>query len=474
MNSGPPALCRAEFSRLRRSRLGLVALGACLAGWSCASSGDPVRQEPGRREVAAADLMVATLRSQLHPLVGEEDLDLLLARVGDAHLVLLGEASHGTSEFYTWRATITRRLLAEHGFSFVAVEGDWGAAYRVNQMVMGTDGEAGWATESLDAFSRWPGWVWNNRETAEFLEWLSGHNRGREPASRVAFHGLDLYGAAESLEDVLAFLDENDPDRATVARRAARCLLRFRADPFQYGTALDRGGRSCAAEAVQVSELLEEAASAQRGRDPWAFLHLRQSARVVVSAERHVRISREQGSAGWNERVRHMADTVEALLEYHQKRLGGDVAARGVVWAHNTHVGDARATAMHGLGQESLGTLVRRRSGAEQVVLVGFGTDRGQVVAADRWLGRRRTFTIPRGMPGSVEDLFHRTGVATGMVVFGPELRDGPWLDPLPHRAMGVVYDPARERQRNYIPTVLPMRYDAFIWIDRTNPLTPR
>lgn len=467
----PPA---ATCPRLRLLLPGLLTVSVCLVGLSCAAGGIAVRQEPDAQAVVT-ESMVAMLRSRLHPIAGENDLDPLLTRVGDARLVLLGESTHGTAEFYTWRSAITRRLIAEHGFAFVAVEGDWGAALAVDRAIRDADGEGvSGVAEALGAFSRWPGWVWNNRETAEFLEWLAGHNRGREPASRVAFNGLDLYGVAESLQEVLEFLEEHDPERAAAARRAARCLLRFRADPFRYAQVLDRGGRSCAADVVRVTDLLEEVAGPLKEHDAQSILHLRQSARVVGSAERHIRMSRESGSAGWNERVRHMADTVEALLAYHQQRLAGDAAARGVVWAHNTHVGDARATAMHGLGQESLGSLMRGRLGAGQVVLVGFGTHGGRVVAADRWLGPRRVLAVPRGLPGSVEDLFHRTGVAAGLAVFGPEFRDARWLDPLPHRAIGVVYDPARERQRHYVPTVLPLRYDAFVWIDHTSPLTSR
>lgn len=445
----------------------------CLFLWACASNGPGVLEAPGPRPADGGDPMVLELLHHLHPIEGEKDLDPLLERVGDARLVLLGESTHGTSEFYTWRSAITRRLIAEHGFTFVAVEGDWGAGFRVNQVLKDAAPEVPWSDDALAAFARWPGWMWNNRETAAFLEWMYEHNSERHPSDRAAFHGMDLYGAADSLRDVLAVLDELDPERAAAARRAYACLERFGGDPFHYGDVLARGGRSCAAEAVAVAELLEEAAGELRQRDPRGFLHARTSARVVKNAERHIRISREPGAEGWNARVGHMADTVEALFDYHDTRLGGSVSARGIVWAHNTHVGDVRATAMRRFGQDSLGGLMRQRLGGEQTVLVGFGTHRGGVIASDRWGGPRRTFSLPRGGRGSVEDLFHRTGVPVGLVVFGSELRRGAWLEALPHRAVGVVYDPSQERQRNYIPSVVSMRYDAFIWIDRTSPLDP-
>lgn len=430
-------------------------------------------EAPAPRPADESDPLVVELLPHLHALEGEEDLGPLLERVGNARLVLLGEASHGTSEFYTWRAAITRRLIAEHGFTFVAVEGDWGAGFRVNQVLKDAVEDVPWSDEALAVFSRWPPWMWNNRETAELLGWMYRHNAPRQPGGRVAFHGMDLYGAADSLRDVLAVLDEMDPERAAVARRAYACMERFGGDPFRYGEALGRGGRSCAAEVVEVVELLAEAAGELRRRDPRGFLHAKVSARVVKNAERHIRTSREPGSEGWNARVGHMADTVEALLEYHDRRLGERVPARGIVWAHNTHVGDVRATAMRQFGQDSLGALMRQRLGGEHAVLVGFGTHRGGVVAADRWGGPQRTFNLPRGIGGSVEDLFHRTGVPAGLVVFGPELRQGKWLEAMPHRAVGVVYDPHQERERNYIPSVVSMRYDAFIWIDHTRPLNP-
>jgi erythromycin esterase-like protein len=387
------------------------------------------------------------------PLRDDASLDPLLERIGDARYVLIGEASHGTADYYRWRATITRRLIEEHGFSFVAVEGDWPDCARVDRWVKGEGEES--AREVLGRFERWPTRMWANEEVAGFVDWLRDHNA--RTGSDVGFYGLDVYSLWDSLRAVLEHVAEHDPEALESARQAVRCFEPYREDPQRYAWATRLSPDGCEADVVQL--LVDLHCSA---------LDARQNAEVVAGAERYYRAMVGGGADSWNVRDCHMTDTLDRLMEHH----GAD--ARAVVWEHNTHVGDARATDMVRDGMVNVGQLVRERHEGDGVVLVGFGGHRGTVVAAPQWGDPHRVYDIPEAPPDTHEGVVHDVvGDQPTLFVF-PDRRDGAWLGASrDHRAIGVVYDPRRDRWGNWVPTVLGRRYDAWISFGPTEALHP-
>lgn len=386
------------------------------------------------------------------PLDRPADLDVLLDRVRDARVVMLGEATHGTHEFYVWRNLITERLVAECGFSFVAVEGDWPDCERVSGSVRSPLLDP---REALHAFERWPTWMWANEEVVDFACWLRGWNAST--AAEVGFHGLDVYSLWESLREILVHLREHSPQHVPAALAAYRCFAPYDEDAQKYAWATHLVPTSCEDEVVALlSEL--------RGS---ADLGLLQNASVVAGAERYYRAMVHGGRDSWNVRDRHMDETLDRLLTHY----GPD--AKAVVWAHNTHVGDARATDMAGVGMVNIGQLARQRYGPDRVALVGFGTYGGTVVAAECWGAPMSLLPVPPARPGSLEEVLHETAPEQALFVFPEPDRPGFLTDELVHRAIGVVYQPGREASGNYVPTVLGGRYDAFCWFDTTRAVRP-
>lgn len=393
------------------------------------------------------------------PLRDPGDLDVLLDRAADARVVLIGEASHGTHEFYAWRDVLTRRLLAEHGFGLVAVEGDWPDCARVDAAVRDEPGAPADPRAALLAYERWPTWMWANEEVVDFARWLRDFNAGT--GRRIGFHGLDLYSLWESLHEVLVWLREHDPDAVPAALEAYRCFEPFHEDPNAYAYATRFAGHSC--EDAVVKMLVE-----LRGRSLPAW----QNAEVVAGAEHYYRTMIQGGPKSWNVRDRHFDETLARLLTHYEHRDG--VPARAVVWAHNTHVGDARATDQTRHGEVTLGELARQRYGAENVVLVGFGSHHGTVVAGRNWGAPMELMGVPRARRGSLEDVLHADVPERSLFVFPPPPEQPGLLhDEIGHRAIGVVYRPERDSWGNYVPTVLGERYDAFLWIDETHALRP-
>ena len=407
----------------------------------------------------------------LAPLNDPSDLDPLLERTAEARVVLLGEASHGTHEFYAWRAAITQRLIAEQGFAFVAVEGDWPDCQRVDAIVRGQPDAPDDPRAALATFERWPRWMWANEEVADFGRWLRRHNASRagldgagsDAAARVGFHGLDVYALWESLREILLYLRDNDPARVLDAIAAYRCFESYGRDPHTYALATRLVPSGCEHEVLDLLIGLQ-----QRAADdgPGAFAAW-QNAEVVAGAERYYRTLMRGGAESWNIREQHMADTLGRLLEYYGP------GARAVVWAHNTHVGDARGSDMAQAGEISLGQVARQRYGADRVVLVGFGTYQGTVVASEAWGAAMRTTTVPPARPGSLEDVLHSAAPPQGLAVFDEYKHLSVLTDELDHRAIGVVYHPEVEAWGNYVPTILGQRYDAFCWFDRSRELQP-
>jgi erythromycin esterase-like protein len=402
-----------------------------------------------------------------HPLRGTGDLDLLLDRVGDARVVMLGEASHGTHEFYAWRDALTRRLIEECGFSFVAVEGDWPDCERVDRSVRcGGDAPAD-PRAALVAFERWPTWMWANEEVVDFCRWLRAHNSRLDPAARVGFHGLDVYSLWESLREILVYLREHDPEQVPAALAAYRCFEPYDEDPNTYAWSTRFVAASCEAEVVDLLVRLRTRALETGDLAPW------QNAEVVGGAEHYYRAMVHGGPRSWNIRDRHMDETLDRLLRHYAGRDGSE-GAKAVVWAHNTHVGDSRATDQSRHGEVTIGELARDRYGRDQVVLVGFGSRRGTVVAASSWGAAWEVMEVPPGRPDALEDVLHAGAPPRAVMVFPPfRQRPDVLVDELPQRAIGVVYKPERERTANYVPTVLGDRYDAFLWFDETRAVSP-
>ena len=412
------------------------------------------------------------------PMEVEEDLDPLLDEIGDARCVLIGEASHGTHEYYAWRAALTRRLIAERGFSFVAVEGDWPDCRRVGRSVTLAPDSPPDPRDVLDSYGRWPTWMWANEETVRFSRWMRDHNAGLPPDERAGFYGLDVYSLWESLRAVVDHVAEHRPEHLRAALRAYRCFEPHAGDPRAYGwnTALVPDG--CHDEILALLTRLRRPVTHGDTRDPVEEFDARQNAEVTAGAERYYRAMLDGGPESWNIREVHMADTLGRLLEFHGGGTGmgetsGLAMGKGVVWAHNTHVGDARGTDMTDAGMVSLGQLARERHGRDEVALVGFAGGHGEVVAAPRWGAPMEVMQVPPPVPGSLEEVLGEPELHRGMFVVPPEQDKPPFLTgTLGHRAIGVVYDADRDA-RQYVPTRLAERYDALCWFRTTSALEP-
>ncbi len=417
------------------------------------------------------------IRRDALPLSGPDSLDVLLERIGDARYVLLGEATHGTAEYYRLRALVTRRLIEERGFSFVAVEGDWPDCLALHRSVTGARSAPEDPREVLESFRRWPTWLWANTEVLAFARWLREHNARLSGEPRVGFFGLDVYSLWESLHAVLDHLRVHDPDLVDRALEAYRCFEPYAEDPRPCALATELVPYGCEPEVVALlTGGREGAARAAPVTGDLAEFVARQNAEVLAGADRYYRAMLHGGTESWNIRDLHMADTLDRLMEHH----GPD--AKAVVWEHNTHIGDARATDMADAGLVNVGQLARERHLAEGVVLVGFGSYEGTVIAADRWGARPAVLRVPPARDGSVEHAMHRAlpGERSLFVfppgpVHGRPLHDEHgWIaEERAHRAIGVVYRPRYERRSNYLPSVLGDRYDAFCFLDRTQALTP-
>jgi erythromycin esterase-like protein len=396
----------------------------------------------------------------VRPLRGElSDYDALIERATDARFVLVGEASHGTHEFYRERAEITKRLIAEAGFTAVAVEADWPDAYRVNRFVRG-DGDDADANEALSDFRRFPVWMWRNTEVAEFVTLLREYNDALAAGTaKVGFYGLDLYSLYTSMEAVVEFLEREDPAAAERARERYACFDQFGRNPQIYAyEAGMAGAEPCEQQAVE--QLVELRNLAAEGADRF---YAEQNARLVVNAEEYYRALFRGGVTTWNKRDRHMAETLDELVA-HLERTSGP--AKVVVWAHNSHLGDERATELAQAGQINLGQLMRERYG-DETLLVGFTTYAGTVTAASEWGGPAERKRVRRALPGSWEELLHQRDV--GRFLLDPSGLPGRRLE----RAIGVVYQPETERISHYFHARLANQFDAVIHIDETHALEP-
>jgi erythromycin esterase-like protein len=402
-----------------------------------------------------------------------DGLGAVLEQIGDARLVLLGESTHGTEEFYRVRAELTRALITTKGFNIVAVEADWPDADRANRYVRHLSGDET-VDEALADFTRFPRWMWRNTEVVRFLGWLRHHNGGRELQAQTGFYGLDLYSLHTSMRAVLDYLKKVDPEAALRARDRYRCFEGFGEDAQSYGYAATLGlTRSCEDEAVaQLTELRRRAAEfvARDGRlaaDEQFFAE--QNARLVQNAEGYYRAMFGARQHSWNLRDTHMMDTLDALLDHVGQSMGH---ARAVVWAHNSHLGDARATEMGQHGELNLGQLARERHGAA-ARLVGFTTHTGSVTAASDWDEPTHRMRVQPSLPASYEALFHSVELDRFLLNFEDQALCEALTVQRLERAIGVVYRPDTERVSHYFTAELPRQFDLVLHIDRTHALEP-
>jgi erythromycin esterase-like protein len=430
-----------------------------------------------RMEQATISKLTGALRHSAVPLANSEHCyDLLLDEVGDARFVLLGEATHGTHEFYEQRAEITKRLIREKGFTAVAVEADWPDAYRVNRFVRGANEHPSAEAALRGGFQRFPTWMWRNLDVLSFISWLREYNdalplRGR----KVGFYGLDLYSMYASIEEVVNYLEEIDPEAAKQARYRYSCFEHFGTDSQRYGYATSFGlTQPCEDEAVSQLLALQRRKVEYARRDGFVaedeFFYAEQNARLVMNAEEYYRSMFRGRELSWNLRDRHMAETLDRLVD-HLGKPGQ--RSKVVVWEHNSHLGDARATDMGRGGEWNVGQLVRERYGRD-VILVGFTTYTGTVTAASNWDRPAQLMTVLPALPGSYEALFHTTGLSRFMLNLRqeePSLKG--LLEPRLERAIGVIYRPETERLSHYFYACLPQQFDFVIHWDDTVALEP-
>ena len=456
-------MTRRSASEFDEDDLGAVAFVPLIGeqGWK-----DELRSARSLPAQKAAPTLIAEAAERL-PDIDDPTFGEMFDRFGDAKVVLLGEASHGTSEFYRARAAITRWLIEHHGFTIVAVEADWPDAATIDRQVRGQSPLEG--TEP--PFRRFPTWMWRNTEVKAFTDWLTTHNNGRDPDAQVGFYGLDLYNLSGSIAAVIGYLDKVDPAAADVARERYGCLTPWASDPAVYGRIASRSGFALCEDGVvrMLRELLDRKIEYTR-QDGASFLDAAQNARLVKSAERYYRVMYHGAAESWNLRDTHMFDTLEQLL------AAKGASAKAVVWAHNSHIGNAAYTDMGAARDEiNIGQLVRERYG-EQTALIGFGTHSGTVAAATNWEGPMEVKQVRASRADSYERMCHDSGIGRFLL----DLREGrndatraELLNPRRERFIGVIYRPETELQSHYSYASLPMQFDAYVWFDQTSAVTP-
>lgn len=400
------------------------------------------------------------------PLENTSDLDPLLEDMEQARYVLLGAASYGTAEDYLWRARLTQRLIREKGFSFIAVEDDWSACYPLNRYIKGYPASGASTLEVLTAWERWPAWPWANWEMVALLEWLRQENGQRE--AKIGFYGLDSYNLREMMTLITSYLQPVDPEAAEAARQA---WVTF--EPFARDVQADTGEISLFPPEFEdqiINLLIQRHADnspARLSMDPEAAFETEQSRVLAENAPQYYRTLAWGNVTSWNIRAHHLVDNLDRLTAFHGSE------ARAIIWAHNSHVADARATDKAEFGRVNLGQLVREWRSEADVVLIGSGLYRGNVVAAQNWSAPPELMPVPQAPEGSWSDVLHQAGACPQLLRL-PAIRNAePFLEPRGHRAIGLVYNTARERFSNFIPVVLPQGYDAFLYFDETQALHP-
>ncbi|MDQ2078227.1 protein-L-isoaspartate(D-aspartate) O-methyltransferase [Marinimicrobium sp. ABcell2] len=441
------------------------------AGWAdredTSASSKPVTAKKIPARKARSGSTSELIAECAEPLDDEGALDALLERIGDSRVVLIGESSHGTSEFYRYRARITQALIEQKGFDLLAVEADWPDASQIDHYVRDLQTEASQWT----AFSRFPTWMWRNEEVREFVDWLHDHNsRITDRTQRVGFHGLDLYSLFTSIDSVLDYLEDVDADAARDARERYSCLAPWRTDPSAYGRAAISGSyRECRADVVTALVELLKKRMEYSSMGGTRYLDAMQNARLVANAERYYYSLYGGNAESWNLRDQHMFDTLKVLLTYRGENT------KAVVWEHNSHIGDARATDMRGRGQLNLGQLCREAYGND-AYLIGFGTDTGTVAAAADWGEPMEVMDVQPSLEGSWERLCHEARISAFQLPLRhsrSQVLNKRLLEPQLERAIGVIYRPATELSSHYFKARLAQQFDEYIWFDHTTAITP-
>jgi protein-L-isoaspartate(D-aspartate) O-methyltransferase len=432
-------------------------------GWAEDGTRAARKHHPGTAKGRSLPGMIAAAAEPL-PACKDPEFGKMFDRFGDRRVVLLGEASHGTSEFYQARAAITRRLIEAHGFTIVAVEADWPDAATIDRYVRHKGRKA------LEApFQRFPTWMWRNTDVAAFIDWLRDHNDGQETSEHTGFYGLDIYNMSGSIEAVLGYLDQVDPAAAATARERYGCLTPWQREPSTYGRAvLTAGYRKCEAAVIaQCQDVLRKQLEYEK-EDPDSFIDAAQNARLIASAERYYRIMYYGGAESWNLRDTHMFETLDHVLNARGPE------AKAVVWAHNSHVGDARHTEMGSLREElNVGQLCRERFGAD-AALIGFGTHSGTVAAASDWDGPIEIKQVQPSHGDSYERLMHDSGEQRFLLDLSRDTSLQRRLkESRLERFIGVIYRPDTELLSHYASASLPQQFDAFVWFDETKAVTP-
>ncbi len=397
------------------------------------------------------------------------DLDKIIEKAADKRLKLLGEASHGTHEYYVWRDSISRRLISEKNYSFIAVEGDWASLYELNRYVKNMEGAAESAREVLESLDRWPPWMWGNKEVEGLIEWLRDYNEGLDFKDKVGFYGMDVYGEWNSLAVLKDFLKEHNDEIYNQVKEYYDCFSPYDNDSWEYARAAARRQHDCVDETLKAVELIKASRNQLDGLSDYEYFFAKQNAYVVKYAEKFYRKSAvSRGPESWNSRVEHMFLTVKRLLDLYGEN------SKGIVWAHNTHVGDASATEMANRGQVNIGQLSREEFGDDNVFITGFGTYTGKVNAGRQWGAQMQVLNVPEAHRDSYEYLLNKVEYENFFIVFNEQDRQHEeFIELRGHRAIGVVYNPEREVPGNYVATILPKRYDAFIFFEKTKELNP-
>ncbi|WP_102347688.1 erythromycin esterase family protein [Bacillus sp. Marseille-P3661] len=391
------------------------------------------------------------------------ELQPVIKAASNARFVLLGEASHGTSEFYTVRAELTKQLIKEHQFSFIAVEGDWPACFEVNRYIKGLAPEYISAADVLkQSFNRWPSWMWANHEMVDLIEWLYSYNQ-KQATKKIGFYGLDVYSLWESMTAIVNYLKKIESPDLQIALNAIECFDPYNRKPEMYGISSAFYGEDCMSE---ILDLLNSINKNKYSDDLEAALNMNINAIVANNAEHYYHTMVTNDSESWNIRDRHMVEALDHIGNFYGQ------SAKGIVWEHNTHIGDARATDMADEGMVNVGQLTREKYGPTNVYSIGFGTYQGTVIAANKWDDPAKIMTVPEGSKGSWEEAMHNAGGATNQYLLFTKENKALFHHVIEHRAIGVVYNPAYEHYGNYVPSRLSERYDAFIHIDETKALT--
>ncbi|MEH6994555.1 erythromycin esterase family protein [Neobacillus drentensis] len=409
--------------------------------------------------------MFDSIKKFAKPFKTIDDLDPLITAIGDAKYVLLGESSHGTAEFYTIRAELTKRLINEKGFSVIAVEGDWPSCQSINRYIKNIGSPKNNVREALGSFNRWPTWMWANQEIIELIEWLKNFNQQTNRRNKVEFYGLDVYSLWESMDEIIKYLERTGNTGLKQARNAFNCFEPFNRNNESYAVSAGYLSEDCMKEALSLLSAIQ--------KNKWKYddeaessLNMEVNALVTVNAEEYYRTMVLSDSKSWNVRDIHMVEALNAVMKYY-----GD-GEKVIIWEHNTHVGDARATDMKDAGMVNVGQLIREQNYPEDVYIVGFGTNSGTVIASTEWGVNFRVTNVPSAQIGSWENLMHKAGVFNQFLMFNDENREE-FSKRIGHRAIGVVYRPEHEQYGNYVPSVMGSRYDGFIFVDKTHALHP-